>query len=505
MDTPEPILVVTNLSKTFPGQRALREVSMEVLPGEIHALVGQNGSGKSTLIKCLCGYHSPDPGGEVSIGGKALPLPVPSERAHEYGMAFVHQDLGIVPSLSVVENFCLGRGYAKGPIRNIRWKVEANRVRELIKDSGHDINPRELVRRLPSSDKTIVAIARALASTQADGKLLVLDEPTASLPHAEVERLFAAVRRVAARGIGVMYVSHRLEEIFQLCDRVTVLRDGALVGTYRVADLTEGQLVELIVGHSIDTYYPEVESALSQEVLLQVDDLSGDQVQEASFTVHRGEIVGVAGLLGSGCSQIGRLVFGADKRRGGRVSFKGRQVKYKSPGAAMKDGIAMITEDRHRDGSFIRLSVGENITVTDLGRFHHGPKLNKKAERREVTKLIDQFQVKPPDPTRRFNTLSGGNQQKAILAKWMRLKPDLLICDEPVVGVDIGSKTDIYGLIEEAAAAGSGVLLISSEFKDLAHLCDKVLVMRKGRIAAQLTGSQLNEDYIVKLAYTSQE
>ncbi|OFV83876.1 MAG: hypothetical protein A2W26_01160 [Acidobacteria bacterium RBG_16_64_8] len=499
----EPALSVRDLSKTFTGQRALDKVCMEVLPGEVHALVGQNGSGKSTLIKCLSGYQSPDPGGQISVAGVRVQTPLSAADAAHHGMAFVHQDLGIVQSLTVLENFCLGRGFSTGPIGNIRWRVEAQRVRRLLADFGHDIDPRVEMRRLSSSDRTIVAIVRALAALEHQPHLLVLDEPTAALPKVEVDFLFAAVRNAASRGIGIIYVSHRLEEVFLLADRVTVLRDGVRVGTFRVADLTENDLVELITGRKIGEYSPPTTWAAEKDPLIEVENLSGARLKGVSFSARRGEVVGVAGLLGSGCSELARLIFGADVRQDGTIRFKGNQVNYRIPSQAIKDGIGMISEDRRLDGYFSRLSVRENISITDLRRFWKRGRLDRGAERREIAALMREFQVHPPDPDRRMADFSGGNQQKALVAKWVRLKPDLLICDEPVVGVDIGSKVDIYRILERIAAEGATVLLMSTEFKDLAALCDRVIVLNKGRIVGELVGAHLTKECIARLAYAS--
>jgi len=505
LTTPEPILAIRNLSKTLIGQKVLRSVSMDVLPGEVHALVGQNGSGKSTLIKCLSGYWDPDPGAEFILAGQSLPIPYPSSRAHEFGMAFIHQDLGLVPSLTVMENFCLGRGFATGFGARILWQVEAERVKKLITDFGHDISPWTLVRDLTSSDKTIVAIVRSLEESTQKRRLLILDESTAALPQDEVQRLFAAIRRARELGIGIIYVSHRLQEVFEIADRVTILRDGKRVGTFPMRELSERRLVELIVGKAIDSYYPKIDIHKGTDVLLRVENLSGEKVRGASFTVNRGEIAGIAGLLGSGCSELGRLLFGAEQRTEGRIWFKGKEVTFKHPVQAMRSGIGMVTEDRHFDGSFPRQTVRENIAITDIRRFWKRFRLQKRAERREIAHLIHAFQVKPPDSDRAFRSLSGGNQQKTILAKWLRLKPDLLICDEPVRGVDIGSKTEIYNLIEQATKDGTAVLMISSEYADLEHMCDKVLVMHNGRIIAELYGAQLTEERIAEFAYIAGE
>jgi ribose transport system ATP-binding protein len=505
MTLPGPVLSVTNLSKTFPGQRALSEVGLEIMPGEIRALVGQNGSGKSTLIKCLSGYYQPDPGAKIVCGGEELPVGYASSEAQGFGLAFVHQDLGVVPQLTVLENFCLGRGFVTRFPRKIRWKVEAERVGLLLREFGHSISPMSRVADLSSAEKTIVAIVRALEGIGgAQGRILVLDEPTAALPNDEVARLLKAVRGVAERGIGIIYVSHRLNEVFDLCDSATVLRDGKEVATVPTNDLSMQRLVELILGRTLSNYYPGTESGRADgDALLEVQNLCGPKVTDLSFTVARGEMVGIAGLLGSGCSEVGRLLFGVEHRSGGVVRFKGREVKYRNERQAMKDGVGLLTEDRRKDGSFGGLSVGRNMTVTDLQRFWKFGRISSRAEQREVRGLISRFDVRPPDSERAFRTLSGGNQQKAIVAKWMRINPDLLILDEPHVGIDVGSKTDIYGFTREAATAGAGVLLISSEFGDLSHMCDKVLVLRHGRVVANLAGPELTEEKIAQAAYLS--
>jgi ribose transport system ATP-binding protein len=502
MNKPEPVLAVNRISKTFPGQRALSEVSLEIVPGEVHALLGQNGSGKSTFIKCLSGYHTPDAGsGDIVVGGVTLPKPHTSQEAHAAGLTFIHQDLGLVPSLSVLENFCLGRDFETGFGYGIRWGNEARRLRQLMHVFGHPISPWTLVRHLPRADWTIVAIIRALAGIKEHGGVLVLDEPTAAFPKSEVDRLFAAIRRVAARGAGVLYVTHRLQEVFELAHRATVLRDGELVGTFDLAELSENELVELIIGRKPETYYPPISADKNTDTLLRTEDLAGDKISNVSFSLRRGEIVGVAGLLGSGCTELGRLLFGAAERRSGKVWYKGKEVEYRAPEEAMADGVAMLTEDRHHDGSFPMLTVGENITISDLRPFWKKGFLRMGDARKEAFELVHKLGVKPPDPDRRFYTLSGGNQQKVILAKWIRLKPDLLICDEPVVGVDVGAKADVYALLEKTATKGTSILLISSEFKDLPNLCHRVVVLGHGRIVAELVGEDLTENAIADAVY----
>lgn len=502
MTTPKPVLTVKHLSKTLVGTTVLDDVSLEVLPGEVHVLMGQNGSGKSTLIKCLSGYWEPDASAEFRVDGQPLPIPYRPDAVRNFGMAFIHQDVGLSPNLTVMENSCLGRGFATGFGGRILWKKEAKRVRQVIAGFGHDISPWTKVQYLSAADKTIVAIARALEATADNGKLLVLDEVTAALPQNEVNRLFATMRRLTERGIGIIYVSHRLKEVFEIGDRVTILRDGKNAGTYSTGELTQNRLVELIVGQNISSYYPPpAPERTGEEVLLKVDGLCGETVKDVSFTVKRDEIVGVAGLIGSGCSEVGRLLFGATKPTSGEIWFRGEKIDWKGPSQAMEAGIGLITEDRHSDGSFLHQTIGQNMTITDVRRFWKRGCIDGKKEREETCQLIDKFQVKPPDPEKTFKHLSGGNQQKVILAKWLRLQLDLLICDEPVRGVDIGSKTEIYKVIEEAAQQGTATLMISTEFEDLAHLCDRVLVMLDGHMVGELSGEQLSEERIAQQVY----
>jgi ribose transport system ATP-binding protein len=496
-----PVLTVRNLSMTFPGQRALSEVSLDVLAGEVHALVGENGSGKSTLIKCLAGVNTPDPGAAIEVSGRPLDLPYTSPQALAYGFGFVHQNLGLVPTLTVRENIALSRGFKTAGGR-IKWSWESRRAAELLDSLGAEISPSAVVGSLSQAQRTLVAIARALQSADAGGKVLVLDEPTAALPSEEVESLFAVIRRVASLGVGIIYVSHRLGEIFEIADRVTVLRDARRVGTFDIRELDEAGLVEQIIGRRLEAYYPDVADTATDHVLLRVSGLSGRRVKDASFTVRHGEIVGVAGLLASGRSELARLIFGAQRATAGEIELDGRVLRGHDPRKAVEAGIAFVPEDRRHGGSHPSLTLAENLTLGNLRAHTSWGRVRRSSERREVLELIDRFDVRPRQPGKKFQTFSGGNQQKAILAKWLRLEPRLLILDEPVQGVDIGSTTDIYKHIEAAAAAGMGVLMIDSEISDLCHLCDRILVMRDGRILRVLEGADKTRDRILELTYT---
>jgi ABC-type sugar transport system ATPase subunit len=500
----QPVLTVEHLTKTFPGQVALWDVSLEVQPGEVHGLVGENGSGKSTLIKCLSGFHAPDAGAEIRVGGRRLSNPHSAAAARAAGMAFIHQDLGLIPSLSVTENFALGRGYKTRLGHQIRWKEEARRTAALLDAFGYPtIQPAKLVRQLSQAERTIVAIARVFQEDGPPVRLLALDEASSALPEAEVQRLFSAVRAAAARGVGVIYVSHRLEEVFELTKTVTVLRDGRKIGSFATADLNQAELIELIIGRPLESYYPSIERPdEDRRVLLKVQHLTGVRVRDVSFEMRTGEIVGVTGLLGSGRSELARLLFGAQVPVSGTVELLGEPVRITRPGDAIARGIAFVPEDRRTAGSFRQLTVGENLTLLDIRRFFRWAILRRRRLRALASELIERFRIKPPDADRHFYTLSGGNQQKVVLAKWLHRQPTLGILDEPVNGVDVGARAEIYRLIKAAAEAGSGILLISSEFEDICHLCNRVAVMQRGRIVAELEGERLTAEHIIEFSYS---
>jgi ABC-type sugar transport system ATPase subunit len=503
---PEPALAleVSELSKTFSGQRALDQVSIEVRRGEVHALLGENGSGKSTLIKCLAGVYQPDPGGRLAFGGKEMDIPFLPADSLRAGCAFIHQELGLVPTLSVRENLALSGGFLTGAGGRVRWSAETARARDLLEPFSAHIRPEALVESLPQADRTLVAIARGMKGAESGGCLLVLDEPTAALPEGEVDELFAAIRQLKENGLGILYVTHRLSEVFELADRATVLRDGSKVGTHDVAELDEPSLIQLLVGRSLSTYYPPVEQTTRERVVLSASGICGVRVKDASFKVYAGEVVGIAGLLGSGRSELGRLIFGAQQLTGGTLEMEGRPLDLRSPRDGIERGIALVPEDRTVGGSHQTMSLAENITLPELHSLSRFGRLRKRAERRKVKELIEQYNVKPPQPAKRFATLSGGNQQKAILAKWMRLDPQLLILDEPVQGVDIGARAEIYAMLEKAAAAGAGIVMIDSEIEDLCRLCDRVLVLVDGRIVAELSGEAADSGRVTEAIYSEE-
>ncbi|MFE2185885.1 sugar ABC transporter ATP-binding protein [Streptomyces sp. NPDC059455] len=486
--TGSTVLAVRELSKTFPGQRALDRVGLELRAGEVHALLGENGCGKSTLIKCLAGFYQADAGAAIEIDGRPLAVPHTTTAAAEHGLVFVHQDLGLIPSLSVAENFAVSRRYGTRALGRIDWSaVRAAAARELTALGHPELSVDTAVGRLPVASQTIVAIARALAGAERGARVLVLDEPTAALPEAEAERLFAAVRQVTAQGVAVLYVSHKLEEILRIADRATVLRDGRRVDTVQVPGLGVEDLVRLIVGRGVASVRREhAVPRLAGERLLDVQHLTGRRLRDVSFQVRRGEIVGIAGMLGSGRSELARLLFGAQSPAGGEIRMRGTRVALGSPRDAVRQRIALIPEDRRREGGVLEMDVAKNLTLPSIRRFWRRARLAAAAERSTVSRLIDDYHVSPASPTRSFKNLSGGNQQKVVIAKWLDTKPDLLIFDEPVQGVDVGARAEIFRLVHEAAAGGAGVLLISSETDEMLQLADRVLILRGGRLIQEV-------------------
>lgn len=489
-------LSIRNATKIFGAQVALDNVSIDVQPGEVRALVGQNGCGKSTLIKILAGFHAPEPGTEVTVGGHPLAFedPVASEAV---GLRFVHQDLGLVGNLDAVDNMAMGQGYITRGVKTIRWRKERAAARAALAALGYQINVRVPVAGLQMSERTAVAIARAMSDRGSDVKMLILDEPTANLPDAEAQRLYQLVRRVADSGVAVLFVSHHFDEVFEMADSVTVLRDGKHIITRPVEGLTEEELVELVVGRKIEAHNKDSADAREhgQEILV-LRDVAGGSVVSLDLTVHRGEVVGVAGITGSGREAVAGLVFGG-MERGGEITVEGKVLPQNRPDISIERGVALVPAERHANAAFIDHTLRENITLVDPGRHMTAGILRRRPERTDVRIWLDRLTVKPAGQTEyTMAQLSGGNQQKVILARWLRQEPDVLILDEPTQGVDVGAKADIHRLIDEAAAQGAAVLVCSTDHEELVRVCDRVVIMRRGRVADTLRGSQITADNI---------
>jgi ribose transport system ATP-binding protein len=489
------VLSVRGLSKTFTGTKVLDDVDFDVRAGEVHALVGQNGSGKSTLIKVLSGFHEPDPGAEMEIAGTPI-APNDAAASQAAGLRFVHQDLGLVGTLDTVENLALGRGYDTAFAGRIRWRAERREAVRRMRALGYDFDVRRPVAELAAAERTGIAIARALHEWE-QARVLVLDEPTAALPRHEVAVLFEAVRRVREKGLGVIYVSHRLDEVFDIGDRVTVLRDGRRVTTTSVQELDEERLVSLMVGGE-KLKPPRTREAAGSEVVLSAEGICGVVVDNVDLTVRAGEVVGIAGLTGSGREEILPLLFGTTPRHGD-VTVGGRAVAP-HPVAAKRAGMALVSADRHATGSVTSLTVRENCTLTDLRRLSRGPALLRRSEeRREVAEWIAALDVRPPRPEALFASLSGGNQQKVVLAKWLRLEPVVLLLDEPTQGIDVHAKATIHALARDVAAKGSAIVIASSDDAELCNTCDRILVMRDGRLVGEVDGERSTPEEIARL------
>ncbi|MEF2978957.1 sugar ABC transporter ATP-binding protein [Subtercola sp. YIM 133946] len=488
-----PRLVVEGLSKTFPGQRALEDASLTVAAGEVHALLGQNGSGKSTLIKVLAGYHQPDPGATAAMDGQPLELGS-AAAAHAAGIRFIHQDLALIADLSVTDNLALGGSYrSKGWISDRR---ETAAAQQLLDEWGVSVDAKAPLRTLGQADRTMVAIVRAVRDGVQGGGMVVLDEPTASLPSHEVEYVSSLVRQLRDRGTSILYVTHRLSEVFQLADTVTVLRDGRVTGSRAVAGMDHDGLVAMIIGRSLGNIYPEVPQPLENAVLT-VENIRGASVRHLSLQVREREIVGIAGLTGSGREAVTDLVFGMQSRDEGTVRVSDAIVPADSPKRSIAAGLALLPADRKGLGSIPELTVRENVTLPGIST---GPGfwLSTRAESREVGDWLKKLGVVPGDPERPLATLSGGNQQRALITRWLRCKSKVFLMDEPTQGVDIQAKVAIYGAIRDAAHDGASVLVASTDNDELAAICDRVIVMRDGLAAITLTGDRLTSEAILE-------
>ncbi|WP_131736584.1 sugar ABC transporter ATP-binding protein [Actinomadura roseirufa] len=495
-----PALVAARITKTFSGQTVLKGVDLDIAAGEVHGLVGENGSGKSTFIKILSGYHAPDdvPGAALTVHGEPVALPVDPNRQMQRGVVFVHQDLGLVESATVTENIRLRtRGVRFG--WRVSWREESRHVAALLKRFGLQVGPTQLVGELSQVQRAQVAIVRAFDQLgDAARGLLILDEPTASLPRDGVEQLFATVRQVAAAGVGILLVTHRLDEILENTQRVTVLRNGTRVACDATESLDEEKLTELILGRPLGEFYPAPHQPQDQ-VIAEFTGVEGADVRPTSFTVHRGEVVGVTGLVGMGWDELPYLLFGARRATGGVIhTAGGEQVDLKglSPRRAIGLGFALLPGDRLVEASVQAASVRENLSIATIGSYFTRGVIRRSAETERVQRLLEEYDVRPSGTERALSTLSGGNQQKVLIAKWFETRPSLLLLHEPTQGVDVGAQSQIYQRIRDAAQAGMGVVLASAEYDHLPHICDRVLVFREGKVVSELSGRTMNRSRI---------
>ncbi|MCW2868699.1 sugar ABC transporter ATP-binding protein [Actinacidiphila oryziradicis] len=503
------VLHLRGLTKKFAGIAALDSVDLRVRAGQVHALLGHNGSGKSTLIKTLAGYHAPEPGSVMEFDGKPVELPLAPGRFRELGIAFVHQDLALVPSLTVFENMRILDWSARGG--RVRWKDEHDRVRADLAALGVDVDPDATVAALSQGERALVAVARAasdLGLTDAGGGrhrsgLLVLDEPTVFLSEAGRERLFALVHRVAALGAGVLFVSHDLDEVLENTDVVTVLRDGKVVGSKATSATTHDELVQLIIGRAELPTVARASRSGTNSVVARVESVSGGAapLEDVSFEIRSGEILGVTGLLGSGFNELPYLLFGgASADVEGRVVIDGKTLPLAGvqPAKAIDFGLALIPSNRPRDGGILTLPVADNIMMLSLDKCRTGMRLSTRRIMEAAAVQTETFDVRPRDARAQYGRLSGGNQQKALVAKWLLREPRLLLLDEPTQGVDVGARHQIVEQLRKLCKAGGAVMYCSADHAELAEVCHRVLIFRRGRLVRTLVGDEVDKELITR-------
>ncbi len=489
-----PLLTVRNVTKTYPGVRALDSVSFDLEQGEVHCLVGENGAGKSTFIKILAGAIDADEG-EILIDGSRVEVTSPII-SQALGIGVIYQELKIVPELSVAENILLGAEPTAGPLGLLDSERMHTRAKELLDLLGEPIDTRARARDLSTAHQQIVEIAKALSRNV---RILIMDEPTAPLTEHEIAGLFAVVRKLKAESVGIIYISHRLEEIFEIGDRVTVLRDGKIVTTSRVSDVDRRSLIRSMVGRELEQEFPPIDLKGGDE-LFSVSDLSGGPVRDVSFSVRRGEIFGIAGLVGSGRSELARLIFGADPKEGGTMVLEGKQYEPASPRDAIDAGIGLLTEDRNRYGLILGMNIRENISLANLSSLVKRGFISHDADRNVAREFSEQLSINPSDPEVNVQNLSGGNRQKVVLARWLYTQSKILIFDEPTAGVDVGVKYEIYTLMGNLARRGVGVIMISSDLVELMGISTRIAVMCEGRMRGILPRGEATKETILSLA-----
>ncbi|MGO9422860.1 sugar ABC transporter ATP-binding protein, partial [Roseiarcus sp.] len=475
-----PILTLTGVGKRFPGVVALRGVTLEVARGEGHVLLGENGAGKSTLINLLGGVYAADEG-EITFDGKPYRPRTPTD-AFRAGIRVVHQELSMLMQMTVAENLMFERLPQRRGI--VDYRETNRRAAELLDEVGLDVRPTTQVARLGVAQMQLIEIAKTLVF---ESKLLILDEPTATLTAKEVDRLFDILRRLKARGVTIVYISHRLQEIGEVGDRVTVLRDGQLVATRSLTGLTIPEIVQMMVGRSVtDERAFRADVAVSGEALRVVGLRRDAKSPEVSFSVGKGEIVGVAGLVGSGRTETARAIFGADRKIAGEILVEGKRVTIESPRDAVRSGLCLMTEDRKGQGLLLGMSCAENITITDLAKISRHGLIERDEERDAATRLVADLRIKTPSIDQTVRNFSGGNQQKVVIAKWLFRGSKVLLCDEPTRGIDVGARAEIYELLWTLAAEGRGVLFISSDLPELIAICHRILVFSNGRLVGEV-------------------
>lgn len=490
-----PVLQMLGITKNYPGVRALDNVDFEVREGEVHALVGENGAGKSTLMKILAGATTCD-SGRILLRGQPVNIDSP-QKAMDLGISTIYQEFNLVPYLNAAENIFLGREPRARVPGFVDFGTMYREAQRVIDALGVPLNVRTPVNRLSVAQQQMVEIAKA---TSRKSSIIVMDEPSATLTEHELDSLFALIRQLKSSGVSIVYISHRLEEVFQIADRVTVLRDGKRIATKDVGELTRDEIIRLMVGRELTQMIPKVPAPIGDTVLELRNLSTRDRLRDISFSVRRGEVLGIAGLVGAGRTELARAIFGADPIEHGEILLEGRPVRIRSPRDAIRLGIGLVTEDRKAQGLVLGMVVRENITLANLGALTRLSFVMAGREREVARKMVSDLTIKTPTIEQTVQNLSGGNQQKVVLAKWLFTESRVLIFDEPTRGIDVGAKTEIYQLMNDLAARGAAIIMISSELPEIIGMSDRILVMHEGRIAGELSREQATQERIMHLA-----
>jgi ribose transport system ATP-binding protein len=495
MESSKPLLEMVDISKSFFGVKALQNINLQVYGGKVLALLGENGAGKSTLMKILSGVYKKD-GGKILIEGKEVNINGIKE-AENLGITIIHQELSMLPNMKVYENIFLGNEKTSGFFKLNKSEMKKQSI-EMLKRIGCNIEPEMMVKKINVGEMQMIEIIKAVSKKS---RIIIMDEPTTALTDVETQKLFEVIRKLKSEGIAIIYISHRLDEIFDICDDVTVLRDGKYIGSTKVSDVTKDGLISMMVGRKLEEQFPYRKSEPGN-VILKVENLNWkNKVRNVSFEVKSGEILGVSGLMGSGRTETAKLIFGEYKKTSGNIYVDDKKVNIHSPKDAIKNGIAYLSEDRKKEGLVLGMSVGENMSLCNLKKYEKFAfKISKKDEKTHVSEHIKKLSVKTTGFNQKIKNLSGGNQQKVIIAKWVMLSPKVLIVDEPTKGIDVGAKKEIYDVLNELKKMGKAIILISSDMPEIVGISDRVIVMHEGVLTGELKRENINQENIMKYA-----
>ncbi|OFI01506.1 ribose import ATP-binding protein RbsA [Clostridium acetireducens DSM 10703] len=495
----KPLLEMVNISKFFPGVKALQNVNLKAYGGEVMALLGENGAGKSTLMKVLSGVYKKDQG-QIFIEEKEVNISGIKE-AESLGVAIIHQELSVIHNLRVYENIFLGNEKINkffGKLNKSEMKIKS---KEMLEKIGYDIDTDIVAGELNVGEMQMIEIVKAISK---NSKIIIMDEPTAALTDVETKKLFQVIKRLKSEGIAIIYISHRLDEIFEICDKVTVLRDGKYIGEEKVKNVTKDELISMMVGRKLEEQFPYIEQKLGESVL-KVENLCWrDKVKNVFFEARAGEILGIAGLMGSGRTETAKVIFGEYKKDSGNIFIEGEKVSINSPKDAIEKGIAYLSEDRKKEGLVLGMSVKENMTLCNLKKYEKAVKrISKKDECIEVDEYINKLSIKTPNRNQLVKNLSGGNQQKVIIAKWVMISPKILIIDEPTRGIDVGAKKEIYEVLNQLKSMGKSIIIISSDMPEILGISDRIIVMHQGKITGEISRKEATQEKIMKYAVES--